>query len=776
MSHEKIRVVVDKAKKVALSLNHEYVTVDHLAYAMLDDENVALMLITIGCDIDQITSDLYQHLQKQPAMATYPTSQYPIDSVMTTKVIIKATGQASNSGKNAVDLEDIVIAIAEEPQAQFAYLLKKQSITSFDLKNYISHGTGVFDPFLEQNPAEGPGILIGLPHVDVKTSTKTGEHAKTKVKKDVVQQSIDYIKQFCTNLNEKALDNKIDPLIGRVDEVSDVCKTLMRRSKNNVVLLGDAGTGKTAIVEGFAKRIVDKDVPESLLNTVVWQLDMGSLVAGTRHRGDFEERLKNIITILAKLSETQDPVLFIDEIHTLVGAGAASGSTADASNMLKPALARGTIKCIGASTEEEYKKTFGKDKALMRRFFELHINELDAESTKKVLRELRPYYETFHKVAYTDAALDAAVDLSIGHLTKTRLPDKALDLIDRTGAANKLLTSDTRLTVIGAEEIELEVSKIIGTKVGTVRINEQDQLRNLNTDLKSRIFGQDHVIDEIVDTVIMNRTNLGNKLKPIGSYILLGPTGTGKTEICKQIGDLLNMNFLRFDMSEYSEKHTVSRLIGAPPGYVGFDQGGLLTDAILKNSHSIILFDEIEKAHPDLFNILLQVLDYGKLTDHNGETVDFSNTLIFMSSNLGAAALEKAPLGFGNDERVQDDEDLKRFFPPEFRNRLDGILTFNRLSNKTVEKILDKFLNQLVLQLVDSNIELVIDNTTREFLKINGFDANFGARPLDRAIKQYIKRPLSKKLLDLDKNKKYRIEVSTHENEHKFNMVATDQE
>ncbi len=612
-----------------------------------------------------------------------------------------------------------------ERESHAVYFLQEQDMTRFDAVNYISHGI-----------AKAPG----------RSETRRVQGAEEEERGEKGQKrNHDALDAYCVNLNKKAKSGKIDPLIGREAEVDRTIQILCRRSKNNPLYVGDPGVGKTAIAEGLARRIVQREVPEVLLNATIFALDMGALLAGTRYRGDFEERLK---AVLSELEAQPGAVLFIDEIHTVIGAGATSGGAMDASNLLKPALAGGAIRCIGSTTYKEYRNYFEKDRALVRRFQKIDVNEPTIEDSIKILRGLKPYYERHHKVRYTADAIKAAVELSHRYIGDRKLPDKAIDVIDETGAAQMLVPENKRRKTITAKEVEACIATMARIPPKSVSRDDREVLKNLDRDLKMVVFGQDPAIESLVSAIKLARAGLRDPEKPIGSYLFSGPTGVGKTEVARQLARTLGIEITRFDMSEYMERHTVSRLIGAPPGYVGFDQGGLLTDAIDQHPHSVLLLDEIEKAHPDLFNILLQVMDYGKLTDHNGKNVDFRNVILIMTTNAGASELAKQAIGFGSGIRAGDDQEaINRMFTPEFRNRLDAVISFAALAPSTIGRVVDKFVLQLEEQLADRNVTIELDAGAREWLAEKGYDPLFGARPLGRIIQEHIKKPLAEELL-----------------------------
>ncbi|MBP2298244.1 ATP-dependent Clp protease ATP-binding subunit ClpA [Azospirillum picis] len=598
-------------------------------------------------------------------------------------------------------------------------------MTRFDAVNYISHGI-----------AKAPG------RSDTKRVSGADDEAAAE---KVVKKGSEALEAYCVNLNKKASGGKIDPLIGREQEVERTIQILCRRSKNNPLYVGDPGVGKTAIAEGLARRIVQQEVPEVLRNATIFALDMGSLLAGTRYRGDFEERLKAVVS---ELEATEGAILFIDEIHTVIGAGATSGGAMDASNLLKPALASGALRCIGSTTYKEYRSYFEKDRALVRRFQKIDVNEPSVEDAVKILQGLKPYYEKHHKVTYTNDAIRVAVELSAKYIGDRKLPDKAIDIIDEVGAAQMLLPENKRRKKIGVKDVEAVVAKIARIPPKSVSRDDKETLLNLERDLKTMVFGQDKAIDNLVSAIKLARAGLREPEKPIGNYLFTGPTGVGKTEVARQLAMTLGIELTRFDMSEYMERHTVSRLIGAPPGYVGFDQGGMLTDAIDQHPHCVLLLDEIEKAHPDLFNILLQIMDHGKLTDHNGKIVDFRNVILIMTSNAGAADMAKPAIGFERDRRVGEDvEAVERTFTPEFRNRLDAIIPFAPLTQEVINRVVDKFVMQMEAQLEDRGVTIELNDEAREWLGKKGYDPLYGARPLGRVIQEYIKKPLAEELL-----------------------------
>ena len=630
------------------------------------------------------------------------------------------------AGRQEVTGANVLVAMFSERESHAVYYLQEQEMTRFDAVNYISHGIAKVPSRSESRPVEG---------VDDEEASE----------EKAVKQDREALTAYCVDLNKKAAEGKIDPLIGRDAEIERTIQVLCRRTKNNPLYVGDAGVGKTALAEGLARRIVNKEVPDVLLDATIFSLDMGALLAGTRYRGDFEERLKAVVN---ELDDCEGAVLFIDEIHTVIGAGATSGGSMDASNLLKPALQSGTLRCMGSTTYKEYRSYFEKDRALARRFQKIDVPEPSIEDAVKILRGLKPYYEKHHRVRYTAEALRTAVELAARYINDRKLPDKAIDVIDEVGAAQKLLPEGRRRKMITVKDVEAIVAKMARIPPKSVSRDDQQTLKTLERDLKTVVFGQDEPIKALSAAIKLSRAGLREPEKPIGCYLFSGPTGVGKTEVAKQLSLTMGIELIRFDMSEYMERHTVSRLIGAPPGYVGFDQGGLLTDAIDQHPHAVLLLDEIEKAHPDLFNILLQVMDHGSLTDHNGKKIDFRNVILIMTTNAGAADMAKEAIGIGRSIREGDDEEaIKRMFTPEFRNRLDSTIAFNSLSPEIISMVVDKFVMQLEAQLSDRNVSIELDDKSRAWLVEKGYDRHFGARPLGRVIQNSIKTPLADELL-----------------------------
>jgi len=715
-----------RALAYANERRHEYATLEHLLLALTEDQDAIAVLRACGVDLGRLRGEVLNYVDHELGnlVAAHGDDAKPTASFQ--RVLQRAAIHVQSSGREEVTGANVLVAMFAERESHAVYYLQEQDMTRFDAVNYISHGI-----------AKAPGRS--------EPRRVQGADEDERSEKSQKRSNHDALDSYCVNLNKKAKGGRIDPLIGREAEVERTIQILCRRAKNNPLYVGEPGVGKTAIAEGLARRIVQREVPEVLLNATIYALDMGALLAGTRYRGDFEERLK---AVLAELEAQPGTILFIDEIHTVIGAGATSGGAMDASNLLKPALAGGVIRCIGSTTYKEYRNYFEKDRALVRRFQKIDVNEPTVEDSIKILRGLKPYYERHHKVRYTSEALRAAVELSHRYIGDRKLPDKAIDVIDETGAAQMLVPESRRRKTITAKEVEACIATMARIPPKSVSRDDREVLRNLQRDLKTMVFGQDTAIEALVSAIKLARAGLRDPEKPIGSYLFSGPTGVGKTEVARQLARALGIEITRFDMSEYMERHTVSRLIGAPPGYVGFDQGGLLTDAIDQHPHSVLLLDEIEKAHPDLFNILLQVMDYGKLTDHNGKIVDFRNVILIMTTNAGASDLAKPAIGFGSGIREGDDhEAINRMFSPEFRNRLDATISFSALSTETIGRVVDKFVLQLEEQLADRNVTIELDPGARAWLAEKGYDPMFGARPLARVIQEHIKKPLADELL-----------------------------
>ena len=716
-----------KALTYANERSQEYATLEHLLLALIDDEDAAAVMNACNVKLDLLRENLTDYIDTE--LANLVTG-YNEDSKPTAgfqRVIQRAVIHVQSSGREEVTGANVLVAIFAERESHAAYFLQEQDMTRYDAVNFISHGIAKRAGSSETRPVRGMD--------DDQAAMGDEETAKQG----------EALASYCINLNEKAQAGRVDPLIGREDEVNRTIQILCRRSKNNPLYVGDPGVGKTAIAEGLAKRIVEKEVPEVLLESTIYSLDMGTLLAGTRYRGDFEERLKQVVK---EIEETPGAIMFIDEIHTVIGAGATSGGAMDASNLLKPALSSGTIRCIGSTTYKEYRQFFEKDRALVRRFQKIDIKEPSIPDSIEIMKGLKPYFEEFHSVKYSNDAMKAAVELSARYINDRKLPDKAIDVVDETGASQMLLPAEKRKKTIGVEDIEATIATMARIPPKSVSKDDAVVLSNLDTQLKRVVYGQDAAIDALAAAIKLSRAGLREPDKPIGSYLFSGPTGVGKTEVARQLASAMGVELLRFDMSEYMERHTVSRLIGAPPGYVGFDQGGLLTDGVDQHPHCVLLLDEIEKAHPDLFNILLQVMDHGKLTDNNGKQVDFRNTIIIMTTNAGAADMQKAAIGFGSTKRTGDDEEaINRLFAPEFRNRLDAIVPFGNLPTPVVHKVVEKFIMQLEAQLAERNVTFELTEDAVSWLAKKGFDDKMGARPLGRVIQEHIKKPLAEEVL-----------------------------
>jgi ATP-dependent Clp protease ATP-binding subunit ClpA len=721
-----------RSLSLASERRHEYATLEHLLLGLCDDTDAATVLRACGVDLDKLRSDLSEFLDKDLAGLATDRAGDPKPTAGFQRVVQRAAIHVQSSGRDEVTGANVLVALFSERESHAVYFLQLQDMTRLDAVNFIAHGIAKAPGRSAQRPVQGSG--------------PQAEHPPEQEREEKPnRRNQDALSNYCVNLNKKAIAGKIDPLIGRESEIERTIQILCRRTKNNPLYVGDPGVGKTAIAEGLAKRIVEGDVPEVLAKSTIYALDMGALLAGTRYRGDFEERLKAVVT---ELEAQQAAILFIDEIHTVIGAGATSGGAMDASNLLKPALASGNLRCIGSTTYKEFRNYFEKDRALVRRFQKIDVNEPSIEDAVKIMRGLKANYEKHHRVRYTEEAIRASVELSAKYIHDRKLPDKAIDVIDEVGASRMLLPENKRRKTVTLRDVEEIVAKIARIPPKSVSADDKETLRNLERDLKSMVFGQDKAIDALSAAIKLARAGLREPEKPIGNYLFSGPTGVGKTEVARQLASIMGIELIRFDMSEYMERHSVSRLIGAPPGYVGFDQGGLLTDAIDQHPHAVLLLDEIEKAHPDLFNILLQVMDHGKLTDHNGKTVDFRNIILIMTTNAGASDLAKESIGFGRDSRVGEDEDaIKRLFTPEFRNRLDATIGFAGLTPEVVARVVEKFVMQLEAQLADRNVTIELSSAAKEWLSERGYDRLYGARPLARVIQEHIKKPLAEELL-----------------------------
>ncbi|GGA54178.1 ATP-dependent Clp protease ATP-binding subunit ClpA [Nitratireductor aestuarii] len=711
--------------------HHEYATLEHLLLALIDDQDAAAVMRACNVDLEALRRNIVEYIDGEldNLVTGYDEDSKPTAGFQ--RVIQRAVIHVQSSGREEVSGANVLVAIFAERESHAAYFLQEQQMTRYDAVNYISHGIAKRPGSAETRTPRGADE-------DQASAAEADEGSKKKQQQDALT-------AYCVNLNQKARQGKIDPLVGREAEINRTIQILCRRSKNNPLYVGDPGVGKTAIAEGLAKRIVEGDVPEVLLDATIFALDMGTLLAGTRYRGDFEERLKQVVK---ELEDYPGAVLFIDEIHTVIGAGATSGGAMDASNLLKPALSSGAIRCIGSTTYKEFRQFFEKDRALVRRFQKIDVNEPSVPDAIEIMQGLRPYFEDFHKVKYTNDAIKAAVELSARYINDRKLPDKAIDVIDETGASQMLLPETKRRKTITVKEIEATIATMARIPPKTVSADDEKVLANLEAELKRVVYGQDRAIEALASSIKLARAGLREPEKPIGSYLFSGPTGVGKTEVAKQLAASLGVELLRFDMSEYMERHTVSRLIGAPPGYVGFDQGGLLTDGVDQHPHCVLLLDEIEKAHPDLFNILLQVMDHGKLTDHNGKKIDFRNVVLIMTTNAGASDMAKPAIGFGSSKREGDDmEAINRLFTPEFRNRLDAIIPFGALPTPVVHQVVQKFVMQLEAQLAERNVTFDLSEDAIAWLAEKGYDERMGARPLGRVIQEHIKKPLAEEVL-----------------------------
>jgi ATP-dependent Clp protease ATP-binding subunit ClpA len=723
-----------RALALAGERRHEYATLEHLLLSLMDDSDAAAVMRACNVELDALRNSLVKYIDSELENLVVETHEEAKPTAGFQRVVQRAVIHVQSSGRDEVTGANVLVAIFAERESHAAFFLQEQDMTRYDAVNYISHGI-----------AKRPGLSDAS-----RTPRGADEEGESRESKDQKEGSESKKKEaaleaYCVNLNRKARDGRIDPLIGREAEVQRTIQVLCRRQKNNPLLVGEPGVGKTAIAEGLAHKIVRSAVPEVLANATVFALDMGALLAGTRYRGDFEERLKQV---MKEIEQHKDAILFIDEIHTVIGAGATSGGAMDASNLLKPALAQGVLRCIGSTTYKEYRQYFEKDRALVRRFQKIDINEPTVADAIEILKGLKPYFEDFHKIRYTNEAVKAAVELSARFIHDRKLPDKAIDVIDETGASQMLQPEAKRKKTIGVREIEAAIATMARIPPKAVSKDDAEVLQHLEETLKRVVYGQDTAIGALASAIKLARAGLRDPEKPIGCYLFSGPTGVGKTEAARQLAQSLGVELIRFDMSEYMERHTVSRLIGAPPGYVGFDQGGLLTDAIDQHPHCVLLLDEIEKAHPDLFNILLQIMDHGKLTDHSGKQIDFRNVILIMTTNAGAHDLAKAAYGFHRSKREGDDrEAIDRLFAPEFRNRLDAIVPFSRLPPEVIAQVVDKFILQLEAQLADRNVTIELADEARAWLVKNGYDEAMGARPMARVIQTEIKTPLADEVL-----------------------------
>ncbi|WP_370299768.1 ATP-dependent Clp protease ATP-binding subunit ClpA [Abyssibacter sp.] len=724
MLSQELQKALDAAFLAARNEGHEMLTIEHLLLALLDDVNVTEVLRASGVGLDALERDLRSFIRENVPVVEEDADGNEVQPTLSfQRVLQRAVYHVQSAGKKEVTSLNVLVAIFSERDSHAVYLLNEQGVTRLDVVNYISHGI---------SKTTGDDGTSGAPEGDPKQD-------------EAGQASQNPLEQYATDLNALAAEGKIDPLIGRRDEIERVVQTLCRRRKNNPLLVGEAGVGKTAIAEGLAWLITEGDVPEVLLGSTIYALDMGSLIAGTKYRGDFEKRLKGV---LAELRKRPGSVLFIDEIHTVIGAGAASGGVMDASNLIKPVLSNGELKCIGSTTYDEYRGIFEKDRALARRFQKIDVPEPSVPETVRILEGLKSRFEDHHQVRYTHTALEIAAELAARHINDRRLPDKAIDVIDEAGAQMRLLPAGKRRKTVQVKDIETIVAKIARIPPKSVSANDREVLKTLDRDLKLVIFGQENAIDMLASAIKMARSGLRSGEKPIGSFLFAGPTGVGKTEVTRQLAQQLGIELVRFDMSEYMERHTVSRLIGAPPGYVGYDQGGLLTEAVIKHPHAMVWRDEIEKAHPDVFNLLLQVMDHGTLTDNNGRKADFRNVILIMTTNAGAESMARRTIGFKTQDHSSDGmEVIRRSFSPEFRNRLDSIVPFASLGGDVIKRVVDKFIMELEVQLEGRGVELTVDDAARAWLAENGYDVQMGARPMARVIQEHIKRPLADALL-----------------------------
>ncbi len=721
MLSKELEVTLNAAFSGAHAKRHEFITVEHLLLALLDNETTIPILLACGGNINALRAELTRFIDETMSLIPDGIQRETQPTLGFQRVLQRAVFHVQSSDKKEVMGANLFVALFSEQESHAVYLLNKQDITRLDVVNYLAHGVSKLDQHEKATDSEGD-------------AEKAGNDATESP-----------LEKYAVNLNQEALKGNIDPLIGRDLEVERTIQVLCRRRKNNPLLVGEAGVGKTAIAEGLAKRIVEEQVPDVLLDSVIYSLDMGALVSGTKYRGDFEKRLKGLINQLKKQPEA---ILFIDEIHTIIGAGASSGGVMDASNLIKPVLSSGHLRCIGSTTYQEYRGIFEKDHALARRFQKIDVLEPSIEDTVQILKGLKSRFEEHHGLKYSAEALRLAVDLSARYITDRHLPDKAIDVIDEAGARQRLLSEDQRKDVIDVAEIEDIVAKIARVPVQSVSASDKDKLANLEKNLKMLVFGQDEAIAELASAIKLSRAGLRDSSKTIGSFLFAGPTGVGKTEVTKQLAKVLGIELIRFDMSEYMERHTVSRLIGAPPGYVGYDQGGLLTEAVTKHPHAVLLLDELEKAHPDVFNLLLQVMDHGTLTDNNGRKADFRNVILIMTTNAGAEEGARSSIGFTEQNHATDSfKALERSFSPEFRNRLDAILQFKPLDISVVGSVVDKFIFELEALLADKNVTLSLDSGARNWLAVRGYDAKMGARPMARLIQEKIKKPLAEDLL-----------------------------
>ena len=743
MLNKELEQSLNQAFKEAREKRHEFMTVEHLLLALLNNQTASHLLRVSGADLQKLSRELMVFIDENTPLLPTEESRDTQPTLGFQRVLQRAVFHVQSSGKKEVSGANVLVAIFGEQESHAVFLLNKQDITRLDVVNYISHGITKFGGDAQDEEPGAPGAAV-----EAQDSEKNP------------------LEEFATDLNALAKEGKIDPLIGREAEVERTVQILCRRRKNNPLLVGEAGVGKTAIIEGLAKLIIEEKVPEVLNGSAIYSLDLGALVAGTKYRGDFEKRLKGVLN---QLKKTPGAVLFIDEIHTIIGAGSASGGVMDASNLIKPVLANGDLKCIGSTTYSEYRGIFEKDHALARRFQKIDVEEPSVEDTYAILRGLKSRFEEHHEIKYTNNALKTAAELAERYITDRHLPDKAIDVIDEAGAHRRLEPSSSRRKVINVQDIEAIVAKIARIPPKTVSSSDRDALQTLDRDLKMVVFGQDEAIEHLVSAIKMSRSGLGEPEKPIGSFLFAGPTGVGKTEVTTQLAKIMGIELIRFDMSEYMERHTVSRLIGAPPGYVGYDEGGLLTDAVLKSPHAVLLLDEIEKAHPDVFNLLLQVMDHGTLTDTNGRKVDFRNIILVMTSNAGAHEASRASLGFTHQDHSSDAMAVvTKTFAPEFRNRLDAVIQFQSLAPRFIRNVVDKFIIQLESQLEDKKVTLIVEDSAREWLAAEGYDEKMGARPMARLLQERIKKGMAEEILFGKLAKGGTVRVRFEENDLKF--------
>lgn len=751
MLNKELEVTLNKAFKEARLRNHEFMTVEHLLCALLDNGSAKEALEACGANVNQLREDLNSFIeQTTPVIPSNDSDRETQPTLGFQRVLQRAVFHVQSSGNHEVTGANVLVAIFSEQESQAVYFLKKSDINRLDVVNYISHGVRKID-----GDEDGLG-----------GATEEVENVSEEQKQ---------LESFATNLNQQVLNGKIDPLIGRDSELSRTIQVLCRRRKNNPLLVGEAGVGKTAIAEGLAYRIVHEDVPEVIKDATIYSLDMGSLLAGTKYRGDFEKRFK---ALLKQLSATDNAILFIDEIHTIIGAGAASGGQLDAANLIKPLLSNGMLRCMGSTTYQEYNQIFEKDRALARRFQKIDIVEPSVDDTTKILMGLKSRYEAHHDVRYTNKAIRTAAELAAKYINERHLPDKAIDVIDEAGANMRMLPISRRKKTIGVSDIEAIVAKIARIPEQKVSSTDREILKTLGETLKMMVFGQDRAIDVLVDAIRLNRSGLGIEGKPVGSFLFAGPTGVGKTEVTQQLAKAMGVELVRFDMSEYMERHTVSRLIGAPPGYVGYDQGGLLTDAVMKHPHCVVLLDEIEKAHEDVFNLLLQVMDHGTLTDNNGRHADFRNVILVMTSNAGVKETQRSSIGFKQQDHSYDAMDeINKIFSPEFRNRLDSIIWFNALDQSIIDRVVDKFIVELQAQLDANGVSLEVDKEARDWLALKGYDPMMGARPMARVIREQLRKPLANEILFGELNKGGHVDVSVDNDKLAFayNKVTAEQ-